>query len=240
MAPRTEAAEFRPPQQARSRAALQKLLIAAEDVLVNDGLDEFTIAAVAERAGVSVGGVYRRFSGKEQLIEAIINGLLEHLESTVTESLGTAEPSLGGVIEAFTHALATSFTRSGRVASTLAAGQRTPETAQRALQTLTVLQRLFLDAAAPHGHQIVQTAQSTALTTTLRTIIGAGAHRAAAIEWWPDGLTWEQWADQIAAMATTYLTTPDRRGQHARARTPADQGPRSLRSNANPGLAQFG
>ncbi len=211
MAPRAEAAEFRRPQQARSRAALQKLLIAAEVVLVNDGLDEFTIAAVAEKAGVSVGGLYRRFSGKEQLIEAIIDGLLEHLESTVTESLSTAEPSLAGVIEAFTHALATSFTRSGRVASTLAAGQRTPETAQRALRALTVLQRLFLDAAAPHGHEIVQAAQSTALTTTLRTIIGAGGHRAAVIQWWPDGLTWAQWADQIADMATTYLTTPDRR-----------------------------
>lgn len=210
--PRTKAAEFRPPRQARSRAALQKLLIAAEDVLVNGGLDEFTIVSVAERAGVSVGGVYRRFSGKEQLIEAITDRLLEHLESTVAESLDTAEPSLAGVVEAFTHALATSFTRSGRVVSTLATVQRTPEMAQRALQTLAVLQRLFLDAAAPHGHQIAQAAQSTALTITLRTIIGAGAHRAAAIQWWPDGLTWEQWADQIADMATTYLTTSDRRG----------------------------
>ena len=56
----------RPPQQARSRAALQRLLASAEYVLVNGGIDGFTIARVAEHAGVSVGGVYRRFEGKEQ------------------------------------------------------------------------------------------------------------------------------------------------------------------------------
>ncbi|MGH3630042.1 MAG: TetR/AcrR family transcriptional regulator, partial [Sciscionella sp.] len=102
MAPGNTGAEFRPPQQARSRAALQKLLTAAEDVLINQGLDDFTIAAVAEHAGVSVGGVYRRFASKEQLLEAIIDALLVNVEDTVAESLSTAEPSLSGVINAFT------------------------------------------------------------------------------------------------------------------------------------------
>ncbi|MGH3966966.1 MAG: TetR/AcrR family transcriptional regulator, partial [Mycobacterium sp.] len=77
-------------------------MTAAEDVLINQGLDDFTIAAVAEHAGVSVGGVYRRFASKEQLLEAIIDALLVNVEDTVAESLSTAEPSLSGVINAFT------------------------------------------------------------------------------------------------------------------------------------------
>jgi AcrR family transcriptional regulator len=206
MSPRSESAEIRPPQQARSRAALQKLLTAAEDVLVNQGLDDFTIAAVAEHAGVSVGGVYRRFAGREQLIDAVVERMLGNLEDTVAESLNTAEPSLAGVITAFSHALADSFTRSGRVASTLIAGQRTPEMQQRGLGTATAMQHLFLDAAAPYTGQITHPAPATALNSALRSIIAAGAHRAATNRWWPDELTWSQWADEIADMATTYLT----------------------------------
>jgi AcrR family transcriptional regulator len=211
MATRSAEPQIRPPQQARSRAALQKLLTAAEDVLINQGLDEFTIAAVAAQAGVSVGGLYRRFAGKEQLIEAVIEGLLARLEDTVAEALSAAEPSLAGVINAFTHALASSLTRTGRVASALVGMQHTPEMQQRGLRALTVLQRLFLDAAAPYTHQIARTAQSTALTTTLRTIIGAGVHRAAVAQRWPDGVSWTQWADEITDMATTYLSTPSDR-----------------------------
>jgi AcrR family transcriptional regulator len=200
--------DFRPPQQARSRAARQRLLAAAEEVLVSRGLDDFTIAAVAEQAGVSVGGVYRRFSGKEQLLDAVIDSLLVRVEDTVTESLNTAEPSLAGVVFAFTHGIATGLTRSGRVASVLVGGQHTPESRERGLHHLTLLQRLFLDAAAPYTHQIARSARSSALTTALRTIIGAGAHRAATVQWWPDGRSWTQWADEIIDMTTSYLITP--------------------------------
>lgn len=207
MAPRSEEVDIRPPQQARSRAALQKLLTAAEDVLINQGLDAFTIAAVAEQAEVSVGGVYRRFAGKEQLIDAVIDGLLVRLEDTVAESLRAAQPSLAGVITAFTHALADSLPRSGRIGAALVGSQRTPEMQERGLRALTALQRLFLDAATPYTHQIARAAPSTALTTTLRTILAAGAHRAAVEQWWPDGLSWTHWASEIASMATTYLIT---------------------------------
>jgi AcrR family transcriptional regulator len=195
---------------------LQKLLTAAEEVLVNDGLDDFTVAAVAEQAGVSVGGVYRRFASRETLIDAVVDSMLTRVQDTVAESLNAAEPSLAGVITAFTHALATSFDRSGRVASALATAQRTPEARQRGLRNLTVLQRLFLDAAAPYGDQITRSARSTALTTVLRTIIAAGAHRTGVAQWWPDGLSWAQWADEMADMATTYLTTPQQPGTAAR------------------------
>jgi AcrR family transcriptional regulator len=60
------------PLQAGSRKALRKMLAVAEDVLTADGFDEFTMTAVAERAGVSVGAIYRRVGGKEQLLAAVI------------------------------------------------------------------------------------------------------------------------------------------------------------------------
>lgn len=60
----------RPPQQKRSRAAMERILQAAQTLIAERGIAGLTIADVAELAGVSVGSVYSRFSGKEALITA--------------------------------------------------------------------------------------------------------------------------------------------------------------------------
>ncbi|MBS4729444.1 TetR/AcrR family transcriptional regulator [Mycobacterium sp. SM1] len=196
----------RPPQQARSRAALQRLVASAEHVLVNEGLDEFTIARVAEHAGVSVGGVYRRFASKEQLIEAVKHELLARLENAVAKALRTAQPSLAGVIHAFTAALSQTFAESGRVIPVILAGGRAADPPEQGLRIATGLQQRFFDAAAPYREQIRHERPASALTVVFRSVIAAGAHRAALAPWWPDGLTWQQWAHEIADMTTAYLT----------------------------------
>lgn len=199
---------FIPPQQARSRAALERLLAAAREVLADRGPEEFTIAAVAERAGVSVGGVYRRFTGKEQLLEAVVDSALRELQATITAGLADAPPDLAGVVGAFARALADYFTRVGPVyVAIIGAGNRSGDP-ERGLAVVAAVQRLFLDAALPHSAEIAHRAPATALSTVLRTMLAAGVHRAAVSPWWPDGLTWEQWAGEIAAMATAYLQTP--------------------------------
>ncbi len=60
-----------PPKQERSLETLNRLLDAAEKVLEEDGLDAATVPAIAKRAGVSVGVVYRRFPNKEALIRGV-------------------------------------------------------------------------------------------------------------------------------------------------------------------------
>lgn len=60
-----------PPRQARSRETLTRLLDAAESVLRDGGLDAATVPAIAERAGLSVGAVYRRFADKDALLRAV-------------------------------------------------------------------------------------------------------------------------------------------------------------------------
>jgi AcrR family transcriptional regulator len=201
---------FHPPQQARSRAALQRLLASAEQVLIDEGPEEFTIARVAEHAGVSVGGVYRRFVSKEQLIDAIRNALKERLEEAVSEAVDKAEPSLGGVVSAFTTALSTILDESGRVIPAILAGGRSIDPRQ-APQTVTGLQQQFVDAVAPFHDQIRHPEPVIALNVAFRSVIAAGAHRAAISPWLPDGLTWRQWAGEITDMATAYLTAEPRR-----------------------------
>ena len=59
------------PKQARSRETLNRLLNAAEELLDEGGLEAATVPAIAERAGVSVGVIYRRFPDKDNLLRAV-------------------------------------------------------------------------------------------------------------------------------------------------------------------------
>ncbi|HEY2050130.1 MAG TPA: helix-turn-helix domain-containing protein [Caulobacteraceae bacterium] len=60
----------RRPRQARSRATWEVIVEAAAQVLERRGLAGFNTNAVAERAGVSVGSVYRYFSDKHAILAA--------------------------------------------------------------------------------------------------------------------------------------------------------------------------
>lgn len=60
-----------PPKQARSLETVNRLLDAAEQLLESDGLDAATVPAIARKAKVSVGVVYRRFPDKDTLLRAV-------------------------------------------------------------------------------------------------------------------------------------------------------------------------
>ena len=72
------------PQNARSRRTAEALLAAARAIIEEDGFDSLTMAAVAERAGVSRRAVYLHFDSRAELLAA----LLLHLGEA--EELGTS------------------------------------------------------------------------------------------------------------------------------------------------------
>ena len=61
----------RPVRQQRSRETLDRLLDAAEAVLAEEGLEAATVPRIADRAGMSVGAVYRRFPDKDAVLRAV-------------------------------------------------------------------------------------------------------------------------------------------------------------------------
>lgn len=189
--------------------SLRKVLGAAEHVLATGGIEEFTVGAVAEQAGMSVGAIYRRFTGKEQLLHAVKDQLLGQLETGVAEALGSAEHGLHGVIAAFTHAMARTFSRHDRIFPELLSGQRA-EGVERGLQALAVIQDALAEAAEPYQGDIRRADHGLALRMAARTITGSCVHRAATCRSWPDGLTWTRWADETTEMAVAYLTSPQR------------------------------
>jgi hypothetical protein len=73
------------------------------------------------------------------------------------------------------------------------------------LRTVGLLQERFVAAAAPYAKQIRHPEPQTALVVVFRNAVSYGAHRAASLQMWPDGLTWEQWSAEIADMSMAYL-----------------------------------
>lgn len=61
----------RRPVQERSRAALASIIAAASEVLARKGHEGFSMADIAEAAGIPVGNIYRRFAGKDSIVQAI-------------------------------------------------------------------------------------------------------------------------------------------------------------------------
>lgn len=203
-------AHYREPRQARSAVTLGRVLKAAEELVSAAGLEEMTISGVAERAAVSVGSIYRRFEGKEQLVAALTERMLERREEYLAERLRAAEPSLSGVLDAYTHALLRSFNDASSLFPDLLRA-RGIDVMDRGARTIVEVHRLLLEAAAPHTDQIRRSDPEAALDTAARALLGACFHNSVRPDRPVDEATQSRYADELSDMALAYLLTPDRR-----------------------------
>lgn len=79
----------RKPVQARSRETVAVVLEGAVQVLRNRGGADPSMAAIARRAGVSVGSIYQYFDGKDALLDALEADLYAQMRATIE---GAIEP----------------------------------------------------------------------------------------------------------------------------------------------------
>lgn len=70
----------RPPQQGRSRQSFERMMNAAEALLVEYGNDDFTLTDVSRVGRVSIGSIYNRFSSKDELIQAVHARVMDRIE----------------------------------------------------------------------------------------------------------------------------------------------------------------
>jgi AcrR family transcriptional regulator len=80
----------RAPVQRRSAERLTRILDACADLLDEVGYDDLSTRAVALRAGVPIGSVYRFFGNKRQMADALAQRNLERYTDRVTERLKEA------------------------------------------------------------------------------------------------------------------------------------------------------
>lgn len=76
-----------PPKQQRSLETQQRILAAVSELLQERQFDQIPVHEIAARAGVSVGGLYSRFGGKEELIRWFDEQLLQVHQATILRAL---------------------------------------------------------------------------------------------------------------------------------------------------------
>jgi len=76
-----------PARQERSQATTEQLLHAAETLLREGGADAATLRAIADRAGVSLGIVYRRFRDKDAVLRAVYTRFFEQAAASNAQAL---------------------------------------------------------------------------------------------------------------------------------------------------------
>ncbi|MEM7309012.1 MAG: TetR/AcrR family transcriptional regulator [Planctomycetota bacterium] len=70
-----------PPLQARSRAALERLVVAAEALLRERSFESLPLSLLLKRARVSVGSFYARFEGKDAFLAFLHTRYVERAEA---------------------------------------------------------------------------------------------------------------------------------------------------------------
>lgn len=102
---RAKQSGVKPARQARSVATHDAILEAAHASIREHGPDEFTLADVVERAGLTTGAIYSRFKDKDALLFA----LYEHLTARWTKSLERGYAAFGASRRALAEDLAALF-----------------------------------------------------------------------------------------------------------------------------------
>ncbi len=149
------AVHAQPAKQARSQRSLAKLLSAAEAVLTRDGWDAFTMKAVADESGVSIGGIYRRFANKEQLLRAIKDQILGRADLAQQMILEQSASDLRGAIRLYVQSRIASLRSYSGVLRQVFEGQMRDHVMQeRGRLSINLGMRVFRSVIQPHRGEI--------------------------------------------------------------------------------------
>jgi AcrR family transcriptional regulator len=77
----------RTPQQERSRAMVERIIAAGQQVLLRDGYERASTNRVAAEAGISPGSLYQYFPDKEAILAAVVDRYSEELSAQLTAVL---------------------------------------------------------------------------------------------------------------------------------------------------------
>jgi AcrR family transcriptional regulator len=201
-----------PVQQARSQLSLNKLIAAAEHVLGRDGWQAFTMNAVAAEAGVSIGGIYRRFASKEDLLRAIKDNVLARADDTQRVIVETSRAKdLDGALAHYVHNRIASLRDYSGVMRQIFEGQnRDPVMEERGRKSVNVGMRTFRSVLSPFRNEInhrdpelaIETAFFVMNATFMRRV------RTPSSDLSFDHIDWSVLEAELLAMLALYLKAP--------------------------------
>jgi AcrR family transcriptional regulator len=101
-----------PVRQPRARKTSDAIIAAGLALLRERNFDEVSVATIAQRAGVSVGGFYARFEGKEALLHALATEVIADCYAALDHAFTPsriARASVEGVVRAYVRVMVTKF-----------------------------------------------------------------------------------------------------------------------------------
>jgi AcrR family transcriptional regulator len=206
-----------PPQQARSRRTLERLLGATVAIMEEAGLAGVTIPEVATRAGVSTGAIYRRFVDKDALIRAAFLRFLEASQIANRESLapeGFADLSLERTLRGLCRGLVRQYRAHPKLLKALDQFldvQTDAAFREQAVARVADNARLAVERLLPFRDRIASSDPERAITFALLsavTVIEMQALHSAALWARMLPLDDEALAVEAARAMAAYLTTP--------------------------------
>jgi AcrR family transcriptional regulator len=162
-----------PPQQARSRRTMARLLAATVSVIEDNGLAAVTIPEIAAAAGVSAGAIYRRFADKEALLRSAFLQVLEESQETNRANLPADRfrgRSLEDALRALGRALVAQYRgRTGllKALDQFVELQADAEFRKRATDLVEANLRLIIEALLPFRERIAAPDAERAITFAL-------------------------------------------------------------------------
>src|SRR5215207_8622236 len=150
------------PSRRDGEATRQRLLRAALDLYTTIGFRATTTPAIAARAGVAEGTIYRHFSGKEQLLNEAYRGA-QHWATGLVRELDDADRGLG-------------------------AGERLQRIARRFFEAAAREFRGALQQVVAGGKSdgVVRAGPAELWAAVWLSVVAFGAERVSAKEWAPD------------------------------------------------------
>jgi AcrR family transcriptional regulator len=200
-----------PALQARSQRTRDLLLDAAEAVLRRGGPDAATVPAIAERAGVAVGSVYRRFPDKDAVLRSVYERFFEQSLTNNRQALAAVslqQLPLRVVVPRLVDGMVHGYRAHGALLAGLLryadghpdAGFRKHAAALRG-EALEGVTRLLLERREEIRHQDPETAVVFLLTTIglmLKGVLLDGDRLVKSI-------SWEHVGEELRTMAVRYL-----------------------------------
>ena len=143
-----------PRVQARLDAQRAAILDAAGELLAERGYAGCSVAAVAEKAGVATGSVYKHFPGKAELVVELFRGIVNHEVEAVTAAAELPGDPAERVVAMF-ETFAKRALKAPRRAYALLAEPVDPAIEAERI----VFRRVFRDVAARHIREGVRAGQ---------------------------------------------------------------------------------
>jgi AcrR family transcriptional regulator len=146
------------PKQSRSEQTQERLLQAAETLILAKGLADASVPEIARRAHSSVGGFYARFPDKDALLRALeerfFAEMLERVEQ-VADAGRWADASIATIVAACAEELVTVFReRRNLIAAFLHRATRNPELLAEALRFRAATQERIATLLLPRSAEL--------------------------------------------------------------------------------------